>query len=186
MALSDDLDARLERALIGGREQRTLVVVDYDPQWPVRFAAERERIAGALGPTATRVDHIGSTAVPGLAAKPIVDILVTVTDPENEDAYVPALERAGYELRVREGGHRMLRTPARDVHVHVVPAGGAEERRYLLLRDHLRASPADRDAYAALKRTLAEREWPTMDHYAEAKAPLIEEILERARQANSA
>lgn len=141
---------------------------------------ERERIVGALGDTALRVDHIGSTSVPGLAAKPIVDVQVSVADVEDEDAYVPALERAGYVLRVREPGHRMLRTPEVDVHVHVCDTGSAWERRHLLFRDRLRASPEDRQRYEDVKRRLATREWPTMDHYAQAKTAVIDEVMGRA------
>ena len=126
------------------------------------------------------IHHIGSTAVPGLAAKPIVDILVTVADPDDESAFVPALERAGYALRVREPGHRMLRTPELDVHVHVWREGSADAERDVALRDRLRANAADRAAYEALKRSLAERDWEDMNHYADAKGALIREIRARA------
>jgi GrpB-like predicted nucleotidyltransferase (UPF0157 family) len=166
--------------LIGGREKRAIVIADYDPAWPARCAAERARVAGALGPRALRIEHIGSTAVPGLAAKPIVDLLVAVADPDDEAAIVPPLERAGYVLRVREPGHRMLRTPALDVHVHVWRDGTDEVRRHLAFRDRLRASAEDRDAYERLKRELAAREWDDMNHYAAAKGTLISEILARA------
>jgi GrpB-like predicted nucleotidyltransferase (UPF0157 family) len=169
----------LDRVLIGGREKRPIVIIDYDPAWPERYRAERARIAGALGAVARRIEHIGSTAVPGLAAKPIVDVLVVVEDPDEDAAFVPALEAAGYALRVREPGHRMLRTPELDVHVHVW-ADGEEAARYLRLRDRLRASAEDRAAYAALKRDLAAREWDDMNAYAEAKGPLIEAIMRRA------
>jgi GrpB-like predicted nucleotidyltransferase (UPF0157 family) len=176
----DALNARLDAVLIGGRERRAVVIAEPDPAWPARFARERERIAAALGAAALRIEHIGSTAVPGLPAKPIVDVLVEVADAEDEPAFVPALERAGYVLRVREPGHRMLRTPELDVHVHVWTAGGEEARRHLAFRDRLRASDADRAAYAALKRELAAREWDDINHYAEAKGPLIREIEARA------
>lgn len=167
-------DAELDQVLIGGRERREIVIADYDPAWPERFAAERERIAEALGDRALRIEHIGSTSVPGLAAKPIVDILVEVTSLDAVD-----LEPAGYVLRVREEGHRMFRTPELDVHVHVWPAGAANIESDLAFRDRLRASPEDRAAYEALKRELATRDWPDMNHYAEAKGPLIREILAR-------
>lgn len=113
----------------------------------------------ALGVSALRIEHIGSTAVPGLAAKPIVDLLVAVADPDDESVTVTALEAAGYELRVRELGHRMFRTPGRDVHVHVWGHSDPEMTRHLMFRDRLRRSPADRDAYERLKRELAAREW---------------------------
>ena len=176
----DELDSYLDRVLIGGREPRPVLIADYDPAWPVRFALERDRINAALGSLAVRIEHVGSTAVPGLAAKPIVDLLVTVADPEDEKAYLGALEQCGYELRVREPGHRMVRTPERDLHVHVWSDDDPEVDRHLRFRDRLRTSAEDRRAYEQLKRELAAREWPDFNHYAEAKGPLIEAILERA------
>ncbi|WP_254858485.1 GrpB family protein [Protofrankia sp. BMG5.30] len=107
--------------LIGGVEHRVIQVVDYDPAWPVRFQAERGRIEAALGSRARRVAHIGSTSVPGLAAKPIVDIQVSVPDLEDEPGYVAPLEAAGYRLRVWAAEHRMVRTPDLAVHVHICP-----------------------------------------------------------------
>jgi GrpB-like predicted nucleotidyltransferase (UPF0157 family) len=172
--------ADLDDVLIGGREKRAIVIAGYDPAWPVRFEAERARILGAIDPAARRIEHIGSTAVPGLAAKPIVDILVAVEDPDDEAAFVPALEAAGYVLRVREPEHRMLRTPQLDVHVHVWRDGSSQVGRHLAFRDRLRASAEDRAAYERLKRSLAQREWDDMNDYAAAKGALIEEIMRRA------
>lgn len=166
--------------LIGGRERRRIEIVDYDHGWPVRFREEAERIQRALGARARRVDHIGSTSVPGLAAKPIVDVLVQVRDPDDEFAYVPPLLHAGYELRVREEGHRMLRTPAHDVHVHVCEAGSDWAYRHLVFRDWLRLDATDRRAYEELKRELAQREWGDMNDYAQAKTTFIAEATSRA------
>ena len=169
-----------EGALVGGVERREIAIADYDPAWPARFERERRAIEAALGAQrAVAIEHVGSTAVPGLGAKPIVDVLVTVADPE-ESSLADAMARAGYELRVREPGHRMFRTPARDVHVHVLAATDAEVGRMLRFRDRLRADDKDRAAYEALKRSLAAREWRDMNEYAEAKGPLIEEIMARA------
>lgn len=165
---------RLDAALIGGRERRKVVLADHDPAWAQRFEAERARIAAALGERALRIEHIGSTAVPGLAAKPIVDILVEVATLDGID-----LEPAGYVLRVREDGHRMFRTPELDVQIHVWPTGSPDLERHIAFRDRLRASPEDRAAYEALKRELATRDWPDLNHYAEAKGPLIREIERR-------
>ena len=175
----DALNARLDRVLVGGREKRAVTIAEHDPRWAERFSVERERIAAALGEQALAVDHIGSTAVPGLAAKPIVDIQVTVARVD-ETALVPPLERAGYVLRVREDDHLMLRTPDRDVHVHLCPAGSDDAARHIAFRDRLRASPKDRAAYERCKRELAERDWEDINHYAEAKGELIREILARA------
>ena len=177
-------DQNLDRVLIGGRERRQIVITDYDPSWPRRFQHERERIRRALATAALRIEHIGSTAVPGLAAKPVIDVLVAVEDPEDESTLLPALESAGYELRVRERGHRMFRTPQRDVHVHVWAAADPEVDRHLAFRDRLRRSPEDRAAYERLKRDLATREWNDMNEYADAKSELIAKILSTTEAAS--
>jgi GrpB-like predicted nucleotidyltransferase (UPF0157 family) len=180
---NDSLEERLREVIIGKIEPRKVVVADYDPAWPGRFRQEEARIRAALGEGALSVEHIGSTSVPGLAAKPIIDVLLVVEDSGDEASYLPALEGAGYVLRVREPDleeHRMFRTPAKDVHVHVYSAGSKEIERYLLLRDHLREDERDRTLYAKTKRELARREWPSVDHYAEAKTEVIEGILTRA------
>jgi GrpB-like predicted nucleotidyltransferase (UPF0157 family) len=114
--------------------------------------------------------------VPGLAAKPIIDIVVVVDD---IDAAIAPLETCGYVLRVREPGHRMLRTPELDVHVHLW-ADPTETGRHLLFRDWLRTDADDRARYAAVKRDLATREWGDMNDYADAKSPVITEITARA------
>ena len=136
----------------------------------------------ALGVKAVRVDHIGSTSVPGLAAKPIIDIGLSVLDVDREEHYLPDLIAAGYQLRVREPGHRMVRTPDLGVHVHVCTAGSDWERRPLLFRDWLRYDQSDRAAYNSLKNQLAQEDWPDMNAYAEAKGPLISEITARAEK----
>lgn len=177
----DDLDEQLDRVLIGGREVREVRIAPYSEEWPRRFELERIRIKTALGPTARGVEHIGSTAVPGLAAKPIIDILVTVDDPD-DTALVAALEGVGYRLRVQEEGHRMFRTPECDVHVHVWTAGSDEERGYLLFRDRLRSHRGDRQEYERTKRALA-GEWRDVNYYARAKSPVVDHIMERARRA---
>ena len=178
-AVPTHLDHVLDQVLVGGRERRSIVIVDYDPSWPGRFEVERDRVAGALGATALRVEHVGSTAVPGLGAKPIVDLVVTVEDPA-DDSIIDALESAGYELRVREPDHRMFRTPERDVHIHVWQDSDPEVARHLCFRDRLRESAEDRLAYEQLKRELASRDWPDMNYYADAKAELIDAIIARA------
>lgn len=170
-------EASLDRILVGGREKRPIVIADYDPEWPRRFEREAARIRGALGPAALRVEHIGSTSVPGLAAKAVVDVLVGVEDPEDDGLLVPRLESVGYVLRVREPGHRMFRTPARDVHVHVWADSDPEVARHLQFRDRLRTCAEDRRAYERLKRSLAGRDWDEMNDYADAKSDLIEAIL---------
>ena len=170
-----------ETELIGGVEAPAVVVVPYRQEWPETFDRHRARIAATLGAGAVGIDHIGSTAVPGLAAKPIVDTLVVVADSADEDSYLPAMERAGYVLRVREPDfeeHRMFRTPERDVHVHVLSVGSPEIERYLRLRDALRAAPFLRARYQALKQTLAAQDWQDMNAYAQAKSVMIETIIQ--------
>jgi GrpB-like predicted nucleotidyltransferase (UPF0157 family) len=171
-------------AIIGGIEKREIVIVEYDPTWQTVFQAQSARIRDALSDTAVRIEHIGSTSVPGLAAKPIVDMLLIVADSSNEASYLPQLEAAGYVLRVREAEfdeHRMFRTPTRDVHIHVFSHSSGEIERYLLFQDRLRRNPEDRQAYEETKRKLAAKSWPHMDAYANAKSDVIEQIIASAR-----
>ena len=182
----EELDEYLPEVLIGELESPVIEVVDYDPSWAPRLTSEAEKIDAALGGRQRGIEHIGSTAVPGLVAKPIVDILLVVDDAADEASYLPALEAAGYVLRVREPAffeHRMLRTPGKDVHVHVFSPDSPEIERNLMLRDRLRRDAGDRELYARTKRRLAARRWPTMQHYAEAKTGVIEAIIARAAAA---
>jgi GrpB-like predicted nucleotidyltransferase (UPF0157 family) len=161
-------------------------IVDYDPRWPDLFEREAERIRRVLGRRALRIEHAGSTSVPGLAAKPIIDILLGVAESSDEAAYVPAMEAAGYMLRIREADwyeHRMFKGPDADINLHVFSVGCPEIDRMLTLRDWLRANPADRDLYARTKLALARQEWKYVQNYADAKTAVIEEILARALSA---
>ena len=179
-------DEPLETGLIGGVEKREIKIADYDPDWPQKFESHAKRIADALGPSALRIEHIGSTSVLGLAAKPIIDILVVVPDSADESAYLPQLEAAGYVLRVREpdwNEHRMFRTPERDVHVHIYSAGCRENERCLIFRDRLRGNVDDRSRYEKTKRELAMKAWSDMNAYAEAKTMVIESIIAVAQAA---
>lgn len=175
MASAPHDDAR-EVELIGGIEQRELVLAPYDESWTRRFQAERGRIADALGPTATQIEHIGSTAVPGLAAKPIIDVLVTVESIADEAGYLPQLVGAGYLLRVREPGHRLFRTPARDIHVHVLQHDDDAAGAYLDLRDRLRGSEEARQRYTAVKQAIIATGVTDMNAYADAKSGVIASI----------
>jgi GrpB-like predicted nucleotidyltransferase (UPF0157 family) len=167
--------------LVGGVEHRDLYLVEPDPTWPAQYAVHERRIREALGSAAVDVQHIGSTSVPGLAAKPIVDVMVLVEDVTAEEDYLVPLLAVGYVLRVREPGHRMVRTPELDCHVHVRETGAPEVPDYTLLRDHLRRDPDDRALYERTKRELLAGEWSDMNAYADAKTAVIEEIKERAR-----
>jgi GrpB-like predicted nucleotidyltransferase (UPF0157 family) len=173
----------MDEILIGGIEKREIVVVDYDPRWPEKYQQNAAILSQALRGIALAIEHIGSTSVPGLAAKPIIDIVVLVEDAGDEAAYLPALVGAGYVLRVREPDwhqHRMFRTPDRDVHIHIFSSGCVEFTRQLAFRDRLRKNIEDRLLYESLKRRLAKEDWPDMNAYARAKTELVEQITARA------
>lgn len=169
--------------IVGSPRNDPVDIVEYDPSWPERFRRWREVLQTALGSAAVRIEHVGSTAVPGLAAKPIIDIQISVADLDDEASYVPQIEAAGVALRSRDAEHRYFR-PApgrpRDVQVHVCVAGGAWERDHVRFRDHLRANPAARRAYADLKRRLAARHVHDRLAYTEGKNEFVERAL-RAR-----
>ncbi len=174
----------LETGLIGGIEKRDISVVEYDPTWADKFLQQQKIIKQALGETAFVIEHIGSTAVPGLAAKPIIDILLVVEDPSKEELYLPQLIAAGYELRVREPDyyeHRMVRTPEKDVHIHIYPPAAPDVERYYFVRDELRQNEALRKKYGELKQKLASQEWADMNAYSAAKTEVIEEIIAAAK-----
>jgi GrpB-like predicted nucleotidyltransferase (UPF0157 family) len=183
-------DEELRQVTIGAptEVQGPILIVDYDPEWPVLFAREAAKIRAALGERALMVEHAGSTSVPGLVAKPIIDIIVAVAHSGDESTYVPALEAAGYRLRIREPEweeHRLLQGTHPDVNVHVLTIGSSEITRMLTLRDWLRANEADRELYAATKRELASRTWKYVQHYADAKTTVIAEIMARAEAARA-
>ncbi len=160
-------------------------LVDYDPAWTELFAREDERVRAALGDQVHRLEHAGSTSVPGLAAKPWIDMVLVVADSAGEPAYVPALEAVGYVLRIREPDwyeHRMFKRLDPGVHLHVFSPDCPEFERMLLFRDRLRSNEPDRQLYERTKRELARREWAYMQNYADAKAAVVEEIIARARR----
>jgi GrpB-like predicted nucleotidyltransferase (UPF0157 family) len=158
-------------------------VVDYDPEWPRLFEREADRIRAVLGKRAVQLEHVGSTSVPGLAAKPIIDIMLVVPDSGDELAYVPDLEAAGYVLVIREAEqqHRVFKGPDTNVNLHVYSPGSPEIERYLIFRDRLRSDPADRERYQRVKRELARRDWRYVQQYADAKTEVVEEIIARAQ-----
>lgn len=160
-----------------------VTIAPYDPQWPEQFEREASLIRAALGDRALLVEHAGSTSVPGLAAKPIIDIVLAVADSADEQGYVPALEQAGYVLRIREPDwfeHRLLRGTDTAVNLHVFTEGASEIGAMLKFRDWLRAHPEDRIAYERVKRELANRDWDRVQDYADAKTAIVTEIGERA------
>jgi len=163
-------------------------VVDYDPEWPRRFELEADKIKSVLGSRALCIEHVGSTSVPELPAKPIIDILLVVADSAEEIEYAQALEAAAYQLHIREPEwheHRMFKSSSMDVNLHVFSAGCAEIDRMLAFRDWLRSNPSDRELYARSKRELAQREWKYTQNYADAKTAAIGEIVSRIREARA-
>jgi GrpB-like predicted nucleotidyltransferase (UPF0157 family) len=175
----------LEKRTIGGPRPLSgrIDLRDYDPSWPNRYDEHASRIRVAIGDRAVRIEHVGSTSVPGLVAKPIIDIVLEVPDSAEEAAYVGELESACYVLRMREPDwfeHRLFHTPGRDVNLHVFSAGCAESERMVRFRDWLRVNAADRDLYVRTKRELAVRDWKYMQQYADAKTSVVEQIMTRA------
>jgi GrpB-like predicted nucleotidyltransferase (UPF0157 family) len=163
-------------------------LADYDPEWPALFVRERVRICGALGDRVLRLEHTGSTSVPGLAAKPIIDMLLVVRDSGDEAAYAPDLEAAGYVLRIRERDwhqHRVFKGPDTNVNLHVLSVGSPEIERILAFRDRLRADEGDRRLYEDTKRRLAAQRWRYVQNYADAKTQVVEEIIVRGLHAPS-
>ncbi len=163
-------------------------IVDYNPEWPALFEAAAVRIRQALGNRALLVEHVGSTSVPGLPAKPVVDILTAVADSALEQHYARELESAGYLLRVREPSwyeHRLFQSTHPDVNLHVFTLGSAEIARMLAFRDWLRTNAGDRERYASTKKNLARQPWKYMQDYADAKSGVISDIMARAEKLNS-
>jgi len=183
------MDEEHLRAVTIGEPQlldHLIQLVEYRPEWPSLFFREAERIRSVLGHRALQIEHVGSTSVPGLAAKPTIDILLVVRDSADENQYVPPLEAAGYRLRIREpqlDEHRMLKGPDTDINLHVLSQGCAEVERMLFFRDRLRSNEADRQLYERTKRQLAQKKWKYVQEYADAKTSVVEKIVSRARRA---
>lgn len=161
-----------------------IVITESDPDWPCRFLHHAEAISRALSDVALRIEHVGSTSVPGLPAKPIIDIDVLVADSSAEQHYVPALEALGYRLIIREpwwNGHRMLVSAQETdrINLHVFPADAPEPLRHLLFRDWLRSHTQDRERYAAVKRDLARSTADRPAEYNLAKNEVIDDIFAR-------
>ncbi len=177
-------DAEIAAYTVGELEphNESILIVDHDPSWSDLFAREAERIRHVLGESVVCLEHVGSTAVPGLAAKPRIDILLVVEDSSNEPRYVPALQSAGYTLRIREPEwyeHRVFKGSDTDVNLHVFSAGCIEIDRMIGFRDWLRTHTEDRELYERTKRELAAQRWKHVQNYADAKSEVVEQILAR-------
>jgi GrpB-like predicted nucleotidyltransferase (UPF0157 family) len=165
------------------RHDAPITLVEYDPEWPALFAREDARIRGILGNRVLLLEHAGSTSVPGLAAKPIIDMVLVVPDSSDEPAYVPDLEAGGYRLVIREPNwfeHRVFKGPDTNVNLHTFSPGCQEIERMIGFRDWLRTHDDDRQLYERKKRELATQTWAYVQNYADAKTDVVEEIVARA------
>lgn len=165
---------------------RKVEVVPHDPRWRDAFGAEAKHVAAALGENVVAVHHIGSTAIPNIYAKPVVDLLVEVRDIGEVDGRGPAMEALGYEVMGEYGipGRRYFRKDdkegIRTHHVHVFEAGSAEAGRHLAFRDYMIAHPLEAQRYSELKRKLAEEHSQSIDGYMDGKDGFIKEVDRRA------
>jgi GrpB-like predicted nucleotidyltransferase (UPF0157 family) len=178
-------ELRIREATIGEpqRIDGPIELHQYNAEWPRLYAVEAARVLGVLGTRVLLLEHGGSTSVPGLPAKPIIDMLLVVADSSAEEDYVPPMERAGYVLRIREPDwyeHRLFKGPDANINLHVFSAGCVEIDRMLRFRDHLRSHSEDRDLYSRTKHELAARRWNYVQEYADAKTEVVEAIIARA------
>ncbi|MDL2205411.1 GrpB family protein [Eubacteriales bacterium OttesenSCG-928-N13] len=178
-------DRYVDSVTIGERTplNGTVLLADYNPDWPMWFEGEAKKIKAILGDKALHIHHVGSTSVPGLCAKPVIDILLFVRDSAEEADYVPLMEAARYRLRIREPDwyeHRLFKGPDVDINLHVFSEGCEEPERMLAFRDWLRMNESDRELYASVKRELANRAWTHIQHYADAKSKVVADIMARA------
>jgi putative glutamine amidotransferase len=187
-ALANLARLRGTRAVEGvrGGRSRPYFVADYDLTWPQLFEEEAARLREALGPVAVRIEHVGSTAVPGLAAKPVIDIQISVEEMVPRERFVAPLETLGYEFVAdpTDAEHEYFKKDVGGVRIyqiHVCPVASEWERRHLAFRDHLRAHPEDSARYAELKRLLADRHPNDVMAYVDAKTPFIRELEGRAQ-----
>jgi GrpB-like predicted nucleotidyltransferase (UPF0157 family) len=174
-------------ATVGERQplNSTIYLAPYDPSWPSLFTRLKKQIQEALGDRILLLEHVGSTSVPGLSAKPIIDMVLAVEDSSDERSYVEPLEERGFTLRIREPDwyeHRVLKSPNPQGNLHVFSDGCEEIEQMLLFRDWLRTHGEDRLLYEETKRELAARTWKYTQNYADAKSKVVQEILARARR----
>jgi GrpB-like predicted nucleotidyltransferase (UPF0157 family) len=183
-----DLD-EAAKVRVGDHPQRAIVVVPYDEAWPSDFARLSSIVRAALGDRVLALEHVGSTSVAGLMAKPVIDADLTVADSGDEAAYVPALEAVGFALRVREPDweeHRVLTIEAPQTNLHVFSPGAREPQRHALFRDWLRSHEDDRAAYGALKAELGGRGFTDSMDYNNHKSELVYDLYEKAFSADPA
>lgn len=186
-AKNQTTDEYISAVTIGEREivNSTIYLAPYDANWPRHFALHANRIRDALAEKVLLLEHVGSTSVPGLSAKPIIDLVLAVSNSADESSYVPPLEARGFVLRIREPDwfqHRLLKAPGPEGNLHVFSVGCEEITRMLAFRDWLRTHDDDRRLYEQTKRRLAARTWKETQNYADAKSDVVQEILRRAER----
>jgi GrpB-like predicted nucleotidyltransferase (UPF0157 family) len=177
----------LRSVTVGERKpfNSTIYLAPYDPNWAKQFSLHAAQIHAALSSRVLLLEHVGSTSVPGLSAKPVIDMVLAVSDSADEPSYVPPLEARGFVLRIREPDwfqHRLLKAPGIAGNLHVLSAGCKEIDQMLMFRDWLRMHDDDRRLYEETKGKLAARTWSDKQHYANAKSEVVREILDRARR----
>ena len=183
-------EEEMQAARIGGMRVHNapIQLIAYSADWPKLFIREAGRVRATLGDRVLMLEHVGSTSVPRLAAKPIIDLILAVADSADEPAYVPAMESAGYVLHIREpewNQHRLFKGPDTDINLHVYSLGCPEIDKMLTFRDWLRTNDADRELYERTKRELANQTWKYVQNYADAKTAVVEEIVARAHAART-
>jgi GrpB-like predicted nucleotidyltransferase (UPF0157 family) len=176
-------DSKLASVTVGKRDEHnaTIYLAEYSPDWASRYCEVEAIVKRVLGTRLILIEHVGSTSIAGLSAKPIIDIVLEVADSDREIDYIAALEDNGFRLRIREPDwhkHRLLKLD--DVNLHVFSENCPETIRMLCFRDRLRSNPDEMEMYLTGKRELASRVWKYVQNYADAKSELIEAILSRA------
>ena len=189
--MTDDreIEDRLRAATIGTPKvlNRPILLSAYSAEWPMLYHHLERRIRSALGSRALLVEHVGSTSVPGLSAKPIIDIVLAVADSNDEPSYVPPMESGGFKLTGREPdwfAHRFFKCLAPEANIHVFTNGCEEIIRMVRFRDWLRTNSGDRARYEQTKKELAGRTWKYVQMYADAKSEIVREILGRSAAAD--
>ena len=160
----------------------TIHLADYDPKWSLVFTKLEKEIRGVLGDKVLLLEHVGSTSVPGLSAKPIIDMVLAVSDSSDESSYVPQLETLRYVLKIREPNwyeHRVLKPQDVKANLHVFSLGCEQIERMIAFRDWLRNNPEDMKLYEATKRKLSQQIWKYTQNYADAKSAVVQEIMNR-------
>lgn len=179
------IEQRIRAATIGAPKilNGPISLSSYNPEWPMLYKQLERRIRNALGSGLLLIEHVGSTSVPGLSAKPIIDVVLAVAESNNESSYVPLMECEGFKLTAREPdwfAHRFFKSLAPEGNIHVFTQGCEEIGRMILFRDWLRANAVDRARYEQAKKALAARTWKYVQNYADAKTEIVHEILGRA------